>query len=159
MKKSLVCVTIMMGAGAASAQNTTPTMTFLAAPAVAGAAGQPAMRQLQRGDTATIVLRDSAACGQRASSPAFEIQGDELQLHYRLPAMATQGGGCVATSVFTFKGLPDRALRIAARADRDDGQLASTTTPPMPTPGSIWAGPTRSCWGCTRVSLRRRAAW
>ncbi len=136
MKKILFSTLTLAAAGAACAQSG-PSMKFLAAPAVAVAAAQPALLRLHQGIHTTVVLKDAAPCGERASAPSYTVEGNSLKVQYQLAADTSAAHACVATTVFSFVNLPQREFQVAAQVTRTGARVLASAAPagvPVPAP-------------------------
>jgi len=113
MKRALLMAGAVVGASTALAQAPAPSLKFLAAPAAEGVAEEvavplPQVSRIVQGKSMTVIVKESAPCGERASEPAFKLDGNTLRLSYDLTTAGVAPGahGCVATSVFTLHNLP-----------------------------------------------------
>ncbi len=114
MKKAPIVLAIMAATGTACAAAATPSMNFLSVAAVpVQGAAQGSVAQTRHADQMVVVVKEPAACGRRLSQPSAAIRDGMLQLGYVRPEGAT---GCLATGIFTIKGLPRDALQVIARA-------------------------------------------
>lgn len=120
MKRALVLVGASVGAltalALAWAQAPAPSLKFLGAPATTRPGEEvaiplPQVSRIIQGKTMTVVVKESAPCGERASEPSFRLEGNTLHLSYDLTSAITppEARGCVATSVFTLHNLPSPA--------------------------------------------------
>ena len=114
MNKAPIVLAIMAATGTACAAAATPSMNFLSVAAVpVQGAAQSSVAQTRHADQMVVVVKEPAACGRRLSQPSAAIRDGMLQLGYVRPEVAT---GCLATGIFTIKGLPRDALQVVARA-------------------------------------------
>jgi len=91
-----------------------PAMQFNASPA--RAVDGRALRALieeRIADRMIVIVKEPAACGERLSAPGFRLAGSRLELLYEVPAAGA--APCLATAVFTFRGLPEREFTVRAQ--------------------------------------------
>lgn len=114
--KRLIAVPVALAVSAAWSAPQSPSMHFLALAATQapGSISSQLMQSRHR-DRMVVVVKEPAACGQRLSAPSFAVDEGVLHLGYRRPAASAQQS-CVATGIFTLKGLPQRPLTVAADA-------------------------------------------
>ncbi len=119
MKQAIAILGATVCIGTAFASPGAETMKFLSVPAVASVrSAQPEVQQVRSQNVMTVVFRQAAPCGQRPSDPWFERSGDTLHLGYRVaaPAADSRQPACVATGIFTIKGLPEQPYHVLAQS-------------------------------------------
>jgi len=117
MKRTHVLIAALasLGATAAPAQ-ANPSMSFLSAPAVREqGVVQRTVMQSRAGDRMVVVVKEPAACGARPAAPRLALNDGVLHVGFSLPPTTTPA--CVATAVFTVKGLPSEPVSVLADAD------------------------------------------
>jgi len=102
----LTAVAVPALAGAADTPNS--TMNFLASPAIAasGYASYPHVVQVRNSDVTNVIVHQPAACGERLTDAAYELEGKWLLLRYSAPYKSAWNSECVSTGMFVFHGLP-----------------------------------------------------
>jgi hypothetical protein len=110
-----------------STAKATPTMRFMATPAIRASAFGALQNvvQVRSGDAMNVVIHEPAACGDRPERASFKLEGGLLRLHYQMPNTRTSETGCVATVMAAFRGLPADDIRVvAASGSAPGGTLA-----------------------------------
>lgn len=110
-----------------------PTMTFTSVPAIArSSAGSPGVTHFRHLGQMVVIAKQAAQCGQRPTDPSMNLNSGTLKLGYGVAGGETSQQGCVATGIFTVKGLPDEALTVAA-----DSHPVAAAVEQAPAPGPI----------------------
>lgn len=155
MKRFSVILAALVSTGAAMAATSGPSMQFLAAPAKQEqGALTPTRVQSRLGDRMVVVVKEPAACGQRLTDPHYVLSDGVLRLGFRLPAADAQAQACIATAIFTLKGLPPEPVLVQTEAGA--AMVAQARPDPASTlPVKFLAGAARPVDGIAQSEVRQ----
>jgi len=155
MKQFSVILAALISTGAAMAATSGPSMQFLAAPArQEQGALTPTRAQSRVGDRMVVVVKEPAACGQRLTDPHYVLNDGVLHLGFQVPAADAQAQTCIATAIFTLKGLPPEPVLVQTEAGAAMTAWAQTDTA-SPLPVKFLAGAARPVNGIAQAEVRQ----
>jgi hypothetical protein len=155
MNRHHVVIAALVSASATLSAHASPSMSFLAAPAVqTEGAAQRGLLQAREGDRMVVVVKEPAACGERMSAARVAVIEGVVHVGFRVPAAGSAAPACLATGIFTLKGVPSQPLFVLAEADRAAGLPPPENPTPQPAMKFL-AGEARPVEGGARASVRQ----